>query len=458
MRIVIAATAALLTTTFISSAPMAEEAGASTPAANVMFIFDSSGSMKKKLQDGSSRSDTAKRALVTALAGMPQTTRLGLLMYGHRRAKDCRDIETISQIGTADSISIASQIMASVPKGETPIAEALQRAAENFAPLAGQSNSIVLVTDGIEECGGDPCSAARAIRDQGLGLKAHVVGFTLNVQQRQTVQCIADETGGKYFDAQGATGLADALAEVKKVVAEAPPEPAKPAYASVFLDEFDGSALQGHWQVEGVSADSGDEYHVVENGAALISIARGKTDEAYRPPVYSLTGIEPPTGDWLATANLELGIQTAFETFAIRQIKDQTVVSAELAVSGDQYYGWTLSARIEKKSGEDITSFDVPIKKLGCNVCGPEQMLDALMAKVQQPLELQLVKEGRSYFARAREAGTEDWVVTDKVTLLGGGGQLGFTGMQRPPGSDAYYAGGESYAFVNRFEILVPSN
>src|SRR6187551_353266 len=70
---------------------------------NVMFIFDSSGSMKKPIESGESRSKAAKQALVKALATMPADTNVGLFMYGHRRAKDCSDIEMVSPPGTSDS-------------------------------------------------------------------------------------------------------------------------------------------------------------------------------------------------------------------------------------------------------------------------------------------------------------------------------------------------------------------
>ena len=199
-----------------------------TPAhaeSNVLFIFNSSGSMKKQVAGGESRSATAKRAMVEALTEIPSDTRLGLMMYGHRRSKDCSDIELVSPIGADDAGTIAGIIEAAEPKGETPIADTLQKAARSFAALKGQTNNIVLVTDGIEECGGDPCAAARAVREAGFDLKVHVVGFTLNDEQRQTIQCIVDETGGTYFEAQDAGGLRTALREVQQQVAQTPPPP-----------------------------------------------------------------------------------------------------------------------------------------------------------------------------------------------------------------------------------------
>ena len=84
----------------------------------------------------------------------------GLLIFGHRRAKDCSDIEVVSPIG-ADSAALSrgwSQGFEAI--GETPIAAAIERAGQSMRAFKGQQNSIVLVTDGIEECRGDPCAAA----------------------------------------------------------------------------------------------------------------------------------------------------------------------------------------------------------------------------------------------------------------------------------------------------------
>ena len=116
---------------------------------NVLFIFDSSGSMKKKIDTGEQRMTVAKRAMAQALEDMPADVRVGLLLYGHRKAKDCTDIELKSPIGADDAATIARTIGDLKPKGETPIAAALEQAIRSFAALKGQSNRVVLVTGRI---------------------------------------------------------------------------------------------------------------------------------------------------------------------------------------------------------------------------------------------------------------------------------------------------------------------
>lgn len=210
---------------------------------NVLFIVDSSGSMRAKVEGKETRMSVAKRALSLALKDMPKDARLGMMLYGHRRAKDCKDIELVAPIASENANALADRVEALQPRGETPIAAALELAARSFAAFKGQNNMIVLVTDGIEECGGDPCAAARAIKAAGLNLKAHIVGFNLSAKQRAAIQCVVKETGGTYFDARNARGLRDALQNVKKQIAEPAPPAPPPERFSLIARKNGGEAI-----------------------------------------------------------------------------------------------------------------------------------------------------------------------------------------------------------------------
>ncbi|MCZ7660680.1 MAG: VWA domain-containing protein [Xanthobacteraceae bacterium] len=194
---------------------------------NVLFIFDASGSMKRDAGGGESRMVAAKRAIADTLRSLPAASRLGLMVYGHRRSKDCTDIELVSPIASEDAGTLARYVGALEAKGETPIAEALTRAGKSFAAFKGQSNRIVLVTDGIEECRGDPCAAARNLVGLGVDLKVDVVGFTLTEVQRKLIQCVPDITGGRYYDARDARALQTTLAQVQETISKPAPSPAR---------------------------------------------------------------------------------------------------------------------------------------------------------------------------------------------------------------------------------------
>ncbi|MFO1349263.1 MAG: hypothetical protein U1F68_00720 [Gammaproteobacteria bacterium] len=47
-----------------------------------------------------------------------------------------------------------------------------------------------------------------------------MVGFDVNKEEKDQLICIADAGGGKYFSANSAAQLKDALTEVKKAVVE----------------------------------------------------------------------------------------------------------------------------------------------------------------------------------------------------------------------------------------------
>ena len=95
------------------------------------------------------------------------------------------------------------------PKGKTPIAHSLEYTAKQFSNNDAV-NSIVLISDGVETCGGDPCAAVKSLRgDQGLNIDFHVIGFDLNEEDQKHLQCIAEEGNGKFITANNTQALED---------------------------------------------------------------------------------------------------------------------------------------------------------------------------------------------------------------------------------------------------------
>jgi Mg-chelatase subunit ChlD len=299
---------------FVSAICSYAYSGRALAETNVMFIVDASGSMKKAIDTGESRMTAAKRVLTETLSNMPKDARLGLMVYGHRKAKDCSDIELMSPIAAEDAAGLAAKIKLLNPKGETPIAAALQQAAKSFAAFKGQSNSIVLVTDGLEECGGDPCAAAKAIKDAGLDLKVNIVGFTLKDEQRKLIQCVADETGGTYYDAKNAAGLTKALHAVEQQVVQAAPPP--PPDTSL-ISAKNGGVLVAAPSDEWKKLNDGSEERVTTySGEGVWAFKDGKpatfdTFEVFIPGTYNynlknfelLAGDEGPLGQFRSIGN-----------------------------------------------------------------------------------------------------------------------------------------------------------
>jgi Ca-activated chloride channel family protein len=180
---------------------------------NSILVLDASGSMWGQI-DGITKIEIAQGVVGDLLRTLPQTQAIGLTAYGHRTTGDCTDIETLVPPGAASRDSIAAAVNKLRPRGKTPMTDAVIQAAEALKYI-DEPATVILVSDGIETCNPDPCAAARALEAAGANLTVHVVGFDVSdAEARRQMQCLADETGGKFLLASNATELGNALSEV----------------------------------------------------------------------------------------------------------------------------------------------------------------------------------------------------------------------------------------------------
>jgi Ca-activated chloride channel family protein len=205
--------------------PFAHAQAETSAKGNVLFILDGSGSMWAQIDD-KPKIVIAKDVMTNLIQQLPDTVDAGLEVYGHRSKGDCNDIELMSPVGKNDKATLVKQIQSIQPKGKTPITESLKFAAEQLKSTE-EETTVVLISDGKESCEGDPCALVRELREQGIKVKVHVVGFDVDKDEREQLVCIAEAGGGKYFTAQNTNQLKDALTEVKEEVihkAEAKPK------------------------------------------------------------------------------------------------------------------------------------------------------------------------------------------------------------------------------------------
>ena len=194
---------------------LAAVAQESSGPVNIAFIFDASGSMRAGME-GRTRLAVAQDALTNLSAGLPPGTNASLLVYGHRLSQDdpaasCQDIEQVIELGPVDAAQFESVVRGINAIGYTPISDSLQLAAQTLVDRADERNTIVLVSDGEETCGGSPCLMAQALKAANIELTVNTIGFAADDVTRQQLECIADVTGGTYFDAPDAQQLTEAL-------------------------------------------------------------------------------------------------------------------------------------------------------------------------------------------------------------------------------------------------------
>ena len=188
----------LLLMSFHISAQTAKTALTTT---RILFLLDGSASMSNSFGD-ETRMDAAKKILgeiVDSLKTNPDID-IALRVYGHQYASvlnDCSDTKLEVPFGKVNLPYLKSILSKIQPNGITPIALSLEKAAEDFPSDPTARNIIILITDGEESCGGDPCSVSLAMQKNGVYLKPFVIGLGLDESFTSHMDCM-----GSYFNAQ----------------------------------------------------------------------------------------------------------------------------------------------------------------------------------------------------------------------------------------------------------------
>ena len=171
------------------------------PVNRILFVFDASQSMLGRWQSGR-KIDIAKQLLTNITDSLKdvKNLELALRVYGHQRSfppQDCDD--TRLEINFIPSNIFAERVKGKLSmikaKGTTPIARSLEEAAADF-PIDNSRNIVILITDGKEECGMDPCAVSRLFAKKGIILKPFVIGIGLDKSWKDKLDCV-----GTFFDA-----------------------------------------------------------------------------------------------------------------------------------------------------------------------------------------------------------------------------------------------------------------
>lgn len=172
------------------------------PLTRILFVFDASNSMHGRW-DTKSKIEVARKLLgesMDELKGV-ENLELALRVYGHQTPitpgnQDCEDTRLEVAFGPDNHNRIKQIVNQINPKGTTPIARSLEKAANDFPKCKDCRNIIILITDGIEACDGDPCAVSRALQKKGVILKPFVIGVGLDEGFKSTFECV-----GNYYDA-----------------------------------------------------------------------------------------------------------------------------------------------------------------------------------------------------------------------------------------------------------------
>jgi len=160
-----------------------------------------------------SRFDVARELLFNladSLEKSKSNVEFGIRVFGHQYANtahNCEDSKLEIPFAKSNSKKISQRLKQLQPKGYTPIAYSIFKAAEQDFPNAKNAagemlNAIVLITDGEESCGGNPCAAAELLDKKRVSLKPFIIGLGLQDSFIKKFTCV-----GTYFDAKTPDGF-----------------------------------------------------------------------------------------------------------------------------------------------------------------------------------------------------------------------------------------------------------
>ncbi len=166
----------------------------------ILFLFDASGSMYATM-DKDNRISVARRILGKLMDSLQnaKSVEVALRVYGHTSPpsrRDCKDTKLEVPFKPNNHKEIKDKVNSISPKGTTLIAYSLQLAAGDFPKEPNVRNVVVLITDGIEECQGDPCAVSEALQSSGVILRPFIIGLGGNEDFQKAFECV-----GRYYNA-----------------------------------------------------------------------------------------------------------------------------------------------------------------------------------------------------------------------------------------------------------------
>ena len=151
--------------------------------------------------------------------------RSGMRVFGAKFFKwkqDCDDTQlavamaeierTMGQIlGTANS---------TVAKGQSSLSFAMEVLKGDFPTDSEQMNFIVVVSDGDESCGGNPCSIVEEMVEMNEGISVSTLGVEADQAGKGNLQCMADKGNGLYFDSKDVDEFVLFLKDANAIIQE----------------------------------------------------------------------------------------------------------------------------------------------------------------------------------------------------------------------------------------------
>lgn len=177
----------------------------------ILFILDASGSMAAKW-NGSTRFDIARNtlfALVDSLENTSDKLQFGLRIFGSQFPKaqrNCTDSKLFIPFASKNAATFRKTLSHITPQGMTPIAYSIAEGAKDFPQDTSALNAIIFITDGNENCDGEPCAGAAMLLEKHISLKPFIIGVDVAAEAEAHFQCM-----GSFINTRSSGELKNAV-------------------------------------------------------------------------------------------------------------------------------------------------------------------------------------------------------------------------------------------------------
>jgi hypothetical protein len=174
-----------------------------------VLILPHGNSMWTKMGNGQ-KIKILRGALAPLIRAQEGKLDLGIVTFGANKPRSC-DVDTIKQIGPVQPAADLKAIEQANPKGSGAVAASLTAAAKLFTNQTG-AQSMILISDSMDECKADPCALAAELKERAPRTIIHFIA--LGEKSEETLSelaCIPEQTGGVFLPVQTEDELNDAL-------------------------------------------------------------------------------------------------------------------------------------------------------------------------------------------------------------------------------------------------------
>lgn len=210
-------------------------------AQTIGLVLDSSGSMGQMLEKNKTKMFYMKKLMKGFISKQWKLKNtLGVRVYGSRKKHQCDDIQlTIPYTDRALS-KLELSLEKMEPLGMTPLHKSIEETVDEIKEKKGPKK-IVIVTDGEDTCGGDPCKTAEKVKKDKLEITFYVValGFMGASDELKKLSCLGD-----VHAADDEESFSDALSEISKKLGQQQqnlkvisPNPDAPVYLYRLVDK-----------------------------------------------------------------------------------------------------------------------------------------------------------------------------------------------------------------------------